>query len=166
MLDFPALPINKTLSMSSRADEDDVVLTKHVLSQVGHFDAGKHGLTPFPDAPLFDGIRAFQKANKLHVDGVMRPAGETASTLGDAFARQLYLDVAGRAKSPNHEAKEHCENLFWNIDMPACRTLKRRRGKVGALAFALCTASAMKRYSDCLAGKPMNQLSPLYTWSN
>lgn len=164
MLDFPALPINKTLSTSSRADATDVVLTKHVLSRLGHFDAGKHELTPFPDAPLFNGISAFQKANDLHVDGVMRPEGETAKALGGAFGRSFRIDIARRNRAGKD--KKHCEHLLYKVDMPTCLALISHRGSNGPRAVALCIASAMERYSKCYLGASASELPPLNTYNN
>ncbi|MGE0253674.1 MAG: hypothetical protein AB7N54_14305 [Alphaproteobacteria bacterium] len=159
MLNFPALPISKPLSTSSRADETDVILTKHALSRTGHLDAAKHGLSPFPDAPLFAAIKQFQSANGLYIDGIMRPGGETASALGQQFGNELFTDIS--KKKPVQEGdKENCEYQLYKVDMPTCRAISRRRGPRAA---ALCIAAAMARYGACLAGHP---IPPLNTWND
>jgi hypothetical protein len=42
-------------------------------------------MTPFPDEPMFESIRGFQKAKGLAVDGVVEPQGPTARALGEAL---------------------------------------------------------------------------------
>jgi hypothetical protein len=64
-----------------RADADDVWLTKIALKESGYYEEPKHGLTPYPDAKLFDAIKEFQKDNNLKIDGYMRPGGETEDVL-------------------------------------------------------------------------------------
>lgn len=112
MLDFPALPINKTLSTSSRANEHDVVVTKLSLSRLGHFDMDKHGLTPFPDAALFESIKSFQKAHGLNVDGAMRPGGETARQIGQLMSSQSFELIGHRQKSDEEQRLEQCDYLY------------------------------------------------------
>ncbi len=43
-------------------------------------------MTPYPDEPMFDGIKAYQKANRLRVDGVMKPGGETEQSMNKRVA--------------------------------------------------------------------------------
>ena len=43
-------------------------------------------MTPYPDVQLFDGIQAYQRKNKLRVDGVMKPGGETESMMNQHLA--------------------------------------------------------------------------------
>lgn len=57
--------------------EQDTLQTKLALQALGHYKAPSYGITPYPDKPMFNGIKSFQRANKLHVDGVMKPDGET-----------------------------------------------------------------------------------------
>lgn len=52
-------------------------------------------MTKFSDNQIFDGIRKFQKDNRLKADGVMKPSGETESFFnkllqkGEYFLRRL-----------------------------------------------------------------------------
>ena len=69
-----------TVASSSFVDENDVVKTKSVLQNFGLYpkDSDIHGFT---DNEMFDGIKDFQKATGLKVDGVMRPKGETETRI-------------------------------------------------------------------------------------
>ncbi|MFC3675439.1 peptidoglycan-binding protein [Ferrovibrio xuzhouensis] len=59
------------------AEPDDVWSLKQTLNLNGYYPIPDYGLTPFPDQPLFDGIRRYQQDNSLNVDGIMKPGGET-----------------------------------------------------------------------------------------
>jgi murein DD-endopeptidase MepM/ murein hydrolase activator NlpD len=80
--------LNSTLSRSSSADEDDTLNAKNALGSLGYYKTPKHGLAQYPDEPLFKGIKRFQSDNGLKRDGVMKPDGETARTLGTVMARR------------------------------------------------------------------------------
>ena len=65
--------------------EDDTLSMKGVLRQLGHYETPDYGMTPYPDERMFQGIRGFQKAKGLLVDGVVEPNGPTARALGEAL---------------------------------------------------------------------------------
>lgn len=65
------------LSANSSAHPEDVEKVKKRLGRDGYYDTPPYGITPYPDQPLFDGIRKFQRDNGLEIDGVMNPDGET-----------------------------------------------------------------------------------------
>jgi peptidoglycan hydrolase-like protein with peptidoglycan-binding domain len=69
--------LKNTLGTSYPADPSDVVHTKLRLQSHGYYDEPKYGVTEYPDTPLFEGIRRFQKDNGLQIDGLMRPGGPT-----------------------------------------------------------------------------------------
>lgn len=75
------LSLKRPLAADSAADEDDVLSVKKNLNRSGYYDEPDYGMTPYPDKPLFDGIRTFQKDNDLTIDGVMNPGGETETAL-------------------------------------------------------------------------------------
>ncbi len=77
-----AFSLKSTLGRSYNVDLDDTLRTKKTLRSLGHYQTPSYGMTEYPDEQLFDGIKDFQKAHGLHVDGVMKPEGETASRLG------------------------------------------------------------------------------------
>jgi hypothetical protein len=78
MFDFDPLILAAPLSTTSASDPDDVLTAKRAFNRLGYYGVPSYGLTPYPDQPLFDGIRAYQKDSDLTVDGLMMPGGETA----------------------------------------------------------------------------------------
>ena len=92
--------LTSTLASNATADEDDTVAAKQAFGQLGYYQTPSYGLTPYPDQGLFDGIKKFQKDNDLTVDGVMQPAGETATALGGI------LSGLGEAKTPKPAARK------------------------------------------------------------
>ncbi|PCI00619.1 MAG: hypothetical protein COB76_03130, partial [Alphaproteobacteria bacterium] len=76
--------LKSTISKFSRVDKDDVKNTKSTLRDFGFYPTEKdiHGFT---DNEMFDGIRDFQFANNLNVDGIIRPVGETKNKINDAL---------------------------------------------------------------------------------
>ena len=65
--------------------EDETLSMKNILRQLGHYETPDYGMTPYPDERMFEGIRGFQKAKGLAIDGVVEPNGPTARALGDAL---------------------------------------------------------------------------------
>lgn len=55
-----------------------------------------------------------------------------------------------------------CDQLLRDL-RDVCREVTKRRGKA---AGARCYASAMERYSACLAGKPISEWPPFDVWNN
>ncbi|MBL4690341.1 MAG: hypothetical protein JKY68_02615 [Rhodospirillales bacterium] len=66
-------------------DPDDTLSTKTALRDLGHFRTPKYGLTPYPDQPMLEGIKSFQRQNGLLEDGVMKPDGPTVTVLGQVL---------------------------------------------------------------------------------
>lgn len=60
-------------------------------------------MTKFSDNGMFEGIKSFQKDNKLKVDGIMKPQGETESkinnVLNNARKTNPISEVVGLGKS-------------------------------------------------------------------
>jgi len=69
--------LKKPLGPTHDTDPEDIWATKQNLNLAGYYAVPKHGMTVYPDQQLFQAIRQFQRDNKLRVDGVMRPGGET-----------------------------------------------------------------------------------------
>ena len=78
------------------------------------------------------------------IDGPDDPAGKAASD----------------AQKAEEECKKNCDKQYYDIDIPVCRSIAKKRGKV---AGARCYKSAADRYEACLAGKPR---PPLDTYNN
>jgi peptidoglycan hydrolase-like protein with peptidoglycan-binding domain len=126
-----------------------------------------YGLTRFPDASLYDGIKSFQRDTGLKVDGIAKPDGPTIQTLGQRVSQLKssitpsdYQKAASKSDAPT---PEECDYHFHKVDIPVCNAIKRRRGKQ---ASARCFHSAAVRYAACLHGTPLSQLPPLDTWNN
>lgn len=75
------LRIKKPIGYGYSLEAEDVLNAKTTLSNLGYYKAPKSGVTPWPDTPMFDGIEAYQKKNKLKVDGLIRPGGPTEKSL-------------------------------------------------------------------------------------
>jgi hypothetical protein len=173
MYDFESLFLSQPLSATSDADPDDVLSTKSALKQLGYYETPSYGLTPYPDQPLFDGIRAYQKDKGLTVDGYMLPNGETEQSVNLSLATSprdgenaeaACADPAvyrlpgwlggsqGRNYCPIPREKannEDCERQREN-DEDECRDIKERYGSYRAQR---CWASSNLRYANCLRGQ-------------
>lgn len=70
---------------------DDVYNVKKYLKDLGYYKEPEWEMAKFADNQMFDGIRKLQKDNKLTVDGVMKPSGETESTFNRLLKKAGYL---------------------------------------------------------------------------
>ena len=66
-------------------DGDDVLAVKKNLKNMGYYEEPEWGITKIADNQMFDGIKKFQKENKLQTDGIMKPRGETESAMNKAL---------------------------------------------------------------------------------
>ena len=73
------------LAPNASARPLDVVKMKSALKALGFYDAPEWGVTPYPDAALFDAIKTFQQAAGIKADGVVKPDGETEAMLSRAL---------------------------------------------------------------------------------
>ncbi|WNK00113.1 hypothetical protein L2D14_01485 [Thalassospiraceae bacterium LMO-JJ14] len=83
---FYPLKLASRVDRAAQVHEDDTLQTKATLKALGHYKTPSYGMTPYPDEPMFDGIKAYQKANKLKIDGVMKPGGETEQSMNERVA--------------------------------------------------------------------------------
>lgn len=86
------LGLASTISSSHNTEPDDIIKTKNALAQTGHYEVSSFGTTPYPDSPMIDGMKNFQKDNGLKVDGVMRPGGPTETALGKQTGSNSSID--------------------------------------------------------------------------
>ncbi len=103
---FGMFNLNQTLASNSAADPDDTLNTKRALGSLGYYATPSYGMTEYPDQGLFDGIKTFQKDNGLTKDGVMKPAGETATQLGKTLAEKRAVDNPLRADNTDTEEQD------------------------------------------------------------
>ncbi|MEQ8667058.1 MAG: peptidoglycan-binding domain-containing protein [Rhodospirillales bacterium] len=80
--------LRTTIGREHNVDLDDVRRVKKALRYTGYFETPSYGLTDYPDEPLFNAIEMFQSDNDLRRDGVMKPDGETAKTLGRVLGQR------------------------------------------------------------------------------
>jgi len=85
-------------------------------------------------------------------------------TMSEAERKKVRAQVkGGNSDAQDNPNEDDCRHLHYNIDIPVCRAIKRKRGKQAA---ARCYASASERYAACLRGVPKDRLPPLITWNN
>ncbi len=100
----------------TRARPADVLNVKRAFTRMGFYDVPDYGMTPYADRTMFDGIRRFQRANGLRVDGVMQRGHAPERAMNDALRRT-------RAERP--ERPKQCEGIARQI-----RELRAERGKL------------------------------------
>lgn len=74
------------LSPAATADEADVIKTKHYLVDTGDLEKVENHSVNFADEGLFNGLKKFQKKNKLATDGIMRPGGPTEAAMDKSLS--------------------------------------------------------------------------------
>ena len=66
----------------TNVDPGDIVNAKQALRQLGYYQPPiGNQIGAWVDNNLFDGVRKFQRDNRLKVDGVMKPGGPTEKTI-------------------------------------------------------------------------------------
>jgi len=110
--------LNGSIDPDTTMDEDDVFNTKSALNTLGHFKTPKHGLTRFPDQPLIDGVKSFQRTNELRVDGVMKPDGPTAGRVDQRLAEK-------QAKEAEEKREKEQQRGRLEAELSAARTNRR-----------------------------------------
>jgi len=101
--------LSGSIDPDTSMDEGDVFNTKTALNTLGHFKPPKHGLTRFPDQPMIDGVKSFQRANELRVDGVMKPGGPTAERVDQRLAEKQAKEVEEKRKKEQQRARLEAE---------------------------------------------------------
>lgn len=77
-------PIGEAYNMNA----DDTLSTKKALADLGHLEIPEGGLDEYPDMPMIDGVKSFQRANDLVDDGVMKPDGPTLKRLNESLVAE------------------------------------------------------------------------------
>lgn len=95
--------LKKTLGRSYNVDLDDVANVKRALNRLGYYAVPRYGMTRYPDEPMFNGIESFQSRYRLLRDGVMKPGGETAMTLGAVLAANEPPSEGGEDEGGNED---------------------------------------------------------------
>jgi len=92
--------LKRPMDEASSVDYGDIVNAKRALSQLGYYQPPfGNEMGAWVDGALFDGIRNFQRDNRLKVDGVMRPGGPTETAIQAHLAgKQWAIENANRWK--------------------------------------------------------------------
>jgi hypothetical protein len=78
--------LREPLRADASVNLDDALDAKKALRRLGDFETPEYGLTPYPDRPLFDAVRRFQRREGLVEDGIMNPGGPTEAALSRKLA--------------------------------------------------------------------------------
>ena len=114
--------LKRTIGPDYNMDLDDTFNTKKALRDLGHFSTPKYGLTPYPDQPMIDGIKSFQRRNGLREDGIMKSDGPTIKRLSGILTDRIRKE--GRPALPrpdiHHTIKRDDDPLgvFWRGPAP------------------------------------------------
>ncbi|MEQ8667060.1 MAG: peptidoglycan-binding domain-containing protein [Rhodospirillales bacterium] len=74
-------PIGKPYNMGP----EDTLAAKKVLASLGHMEVPDYGIDEYPDQPMIDAVKKFQRTSGLREDGIMKPGGETEAGLNAAM---------------------------------------------------------------------------------
>lgn len=94
------LSLHKQIAKSSLVDPLDIVPVKQSLFDLGYYE-DEDSIEDFVDTPMFDGIEKYQRDNGLEVDGVMKPGGETETSIN----KDLKKLAERRQKQQEEEAE-------------------------------------------------------------
>ncbi|UTW52497.1 peptidoglycan-binding protein [bacterium SCSIO 12827] len=81
----PPFRLNKTIGEAYDMDLADTLITKQTLASLGHLETPDGGFDPYPDRPMIEAVKSFQRAEGLTEDGVMKPDGPTLARLNSAL---------------------------------------------------------------------------------
>lgn len=102
---------------------------KQKLKGLGYYKEPEWGMAKFTDNQMFDGIRNFQKDNKLKIDGIMKPDGETQNKINSI------------SKEPVSKDNSYFKNLSnWSNERKNVEKMK-------------LSDENKHQYMSCLAGK-------------
>lgn len=82
---IPPLRLKHPIGKSYNMGPEDTLAAKRVLASLGHMAVPDYGIDEYPDQPLIDAVKAFQRTSGLREDGVMKPGGETEAGLNAAM---------------------------------------------------------------------------------
>ncbi|MEK9671894.1 MAG: hypothetical protein VW268_05240 [Rhodospirillaceae bacterium] len=98
---FQPISLNKTVGEDYDMDLGDALNTKVAMTGPGQMTLPDHSLTEFPDRPMIDGVRNFQSAHGLAVDGVMKTDGPTIGQVNKVLAQ----NSISAPKNPRRQSK-------------------------------------------------------------
>lgn len=75
------IKLKSTVGYDYNTETNDVRKLKAALSYLGYYKVPEYGITPYADLELLNSVKHYQKDNKLKVDGVVKPDGETIASI-------------------------------------------------------------------------------------
>lgn len=91
--------LRSTVGRSYSVGPEDTLETKNTLKSLGYYEIPSYGMTPYPDAPMFQAIEEFQDDFDLARDGDVNPKGETARKINEVIGlKNQILQANGRGK--------------------------------------------------------------------
>ena len=152
-----ALKLRTAISPDHVVEPADILDTKKALMTLGYYEP-LDGAEPgaWVDSDLFTGIKQFQRDNGLKADALIRPGGPTEKALNEALD-----DVS---PPPANDDRPPANENTPGIALLDCDSLLRRdtsicdRMRTPQLS-AICQGSAMSRYGNCLANRPLGPLT-------
>jgi len=81
----PPFRLNKTIGEAYDMDLADALTAKQALADLGHLETPEDGFDEYPDRPLIEAVKSFQRAEGLVEDGVMKPDGPTLARLNETL---------------------------------------------------------------------------------
>jgi len=82
---FRPFQLKKTIGEAYDMDLGDSLNAKKALARLGHLEVPEGGLDEYPDRPMIEAVKSFQRAQGLAVDGVMKPGGPTLERLNQSL---------------------------------------------------------------------------------
>jgi hypothetical protein len=90
--------LKRPMDEYTNVDPGDIVNAKQALRDLGYYQPPiGNTIGAWVDNKLFDGIRNFQRDNRLKVDGVMKPGGPTEAALNKSLRATRKEDEPGVA---------------------------------------------------------------------
>ena len=107
---FP-IHLKKTVGEAYNVSAQDTLNTKQALARLGHMEIPDYGLDQFPDTPMVDAIKSFQRAEGLEPDGVMKPDGPTLDRLNASLEAQQFSPATASARktADQHPTEERTQ---------------------------------------------------------
>ena len=142
--------------------KDPIIFAGHgtnLYSYASDDPANRIDPTGTEDITLGDQFAAVTQAGVL---AGLHTLGVAASICGwTAAATAVGLDIrAPELFASCKFKKSKCDRQYYDIDIPTCNAISRRRGSSAARR---CFEFAAERYAECLRKRPMR---PLDTWNN
>lgn len=73
--------VKSPLASNTNVDLDDAMKTKIALRRLGYYKAPGYGMTPYPDAQLFEAVSGLQRDKGIRRTGEVRPGDDTEKAI-------------------------------------------------------------------------------------